>query len=353
MFANRGASVPAIPSISAGKAPTCLTMLLLGLGSTTADAHTYQLIDVDVPCAISTSAVSIDNAGIITGSWLDENGAEHGFIRATNGAFTAFDVPGATATIPVSLNGNATVVGVYEDANGNYSGFTRSSNQTITTFEINGYPNSGTYPTAINSKLGITGSYQTGNTSHGFVISPGGTVATFDPAGSKLTNPAGIDNGGEIAGDYADDSFVYHGFFRSRNGRMKAFDPAGSADTFVFSINREGAIVGRYADAGGVNHAYIRSPNGSFVVFEAPDAGKHDGQGTVAASINRSGETAGSFVDAKGRQHGFLRDADGTVRSIDPAGSASTAPVAINDGGAVTGSWLDGNGVSHGFLLNR
>jgi len=39
-----------------------------------------------------TAVIGIDTAGDVAGTYIDANGAHHGFIRAANGTITTFDV---------------------------------------------------------------------------------------------------------------------------------------------------------------------------------------------------------------------------------------------------------------------
>jgi hypothetical protein len=62
-----------------------------------------------------TFPASINQAGDITGSYVDANGVGRGFVRASHGAFTTFDVPGGTTTGASSINPAGAVTGTYLD----------------------------------------------------------------------------------------------------------------------------------------------------------------------------------------------------------------------------------------------
>ena len=58
----------------------------------------------DVPGARSRSAISINNGGLMTGSYADSSNYVHGFLRATDGSFTSFDPPDSIETAPGGIN---------------------------------------------------------------------------------------------------------------------------------------------------------------------------------------------------------------------------------------------------------
>jgi hypothetical protein len=88
----------------------------------------------------------------------------------------------------------------------------------------------------------------------------------------------------------------------------------------------------------------------TFSTFEAPGAGTHAGQGTLATSINSTGAVAGYYLDSSKATHGFVRAANGSITSFDPPGAANTEALSINSAGAITGYFTDSSGVHHGFV---
>jgi hypothetical protein len=87
----------------------------------------------DVPgAAIGTLPKSINAGGAITGHYVDANGLHHGFLRSPNAKFTTFDAPGAGTeagsgfgTFPDSINDAGAITGHYIDAQGLNHGFLR------------------------------------------------------------------------------------------------------------------------------------------------------------------------------------------------------------------------------------
>jgi hypothetical protein len=94
----------------------------------------------------------------------------------------------------------------------------------------------------------------------------------------------------------------------------------------------------------------LSAQNQKITTFEAPSAGTSSFQGTFPQTVNPSGAIAGSYTDASSTSHGFVRAKDGTITTIDVAGSTGTSVASINPEGDIAGNYNDSNYVSHGFL---
>lgn len=95
---------------------------------------------------------------------------------------------------------------------------------------------------------------------HGFVRGPrSGMIISFDPLGSKGTEPAAVSAAGVVTGSYY--TLSSHGFLRAPEGRLTTFDPPGSAGTFPAAINLQGLITGSYIDAGLRRHGFLLRPD--------------------------------------------------------------------------------------------
>src|SRR6516165_10389600 len=82
---------------------------------------------IDVPGATATNAISVNDFGVVVGSYTDTPGVSHGFIDR-HGVFTTVNDPQAgtasgQGTTVIAINEVGVLGGVYIDANGVNHGF--------------------------------------------------------------------------------------------------------------------------------------------------------------------------------------------------------------------------------------
>jgi hypothetical protein len=122
--------------------------------------------------------LGVDLWGTIAGTYTDANYVFHGFVRSPNGQFTTFDATGAgnaasegtgcPSDCPVGLNNFGVITGSYFDASGTQHGYVRSARGTFTTVDPAGTIL--TQPEAINDAGTIVGYFLDGNlVLHGFI----------------------------------------------------------------------------------------------------------------------------------------------------------------------------------------
>ena len=109
--------------------------------------------------------LGVDLWGTIAGTYTDSNYVFHGFVRSPDGRFTTFEAPGAGSAAsegtgcpsdcPVGLNNFGVITGSYIDANGTQHGYVRSARGTFTTLDPVGTII--TQPEAINDAGTIVG----------------------------------------------------------------------------------------------------------------------------------------------------------------------------------------------------
>jgi hypothetical protein len=233
--------------------------------------------------------------------------------------YTIFDFPGTLYTFPDALNigaaGKIEIVGGYGDA-----------------------PNFGydSYRMYVSESRGvITETYQTTNF-----------------PGAQEQGAWGVNDAGQIVGNYVDSSGVLHGWELSDGTFTTINVPfSGAVGTDAFGINDSGEIVGCWAsDFGTYGFTLV---NGTYTSFSYPESGA-----TCAFSVNNKGDIAGYWDDANGVEHGFILT-DGIYISVDPPGSTFTDVAGINDSGEVVGAYCTTSDCalnlvgSQGFLLSN
>jgi hypothetical protein len=129
-----------------------------------------SLITFKVPHAFQTYPQAINDAGTMTGYHGDRPGADaakHGFFRDNLGNITSFDAPGAgteetEGTYPLGINDAGDITGYYVDSNAVAHGFVR--NQAGSFIELDDpnagtRQNKGTFPCCINKSGQIAGEF--------------------------------------------------------------------------------------------------------------------------------------------------------------------------------------------------
>src|SRR2546425_1179381 len=274
----------------------CLVLCMLGLGlSVNASGTTTTITTFDAPGAGTaagqgTIAFAINLSGAIAGFTRDANNARHGFLRAPDGTFTIFDDPNAGScsascgnigngqgTRAFAINPSGQIVGSYTDNIGRCHGYVRAASGTFTQIDApdagaGPFPQ-GTFPSnitpmGINPEGAIIGFYvDASSVQHGFVRSTDGTFTTYDAPGAGTgagqgTLPESNNIPGAITGQFIDGNFVNHAFVRSNQGIFSTFDVPGMGTgagqgTIPVDNNDPGAIVGEAIDGGTVIHGFL------------------------------------------------------------------------------------------------
>jgi probable HAF family extracellular repeat protein len=184
------------------------------------------------------------------------------------------------------------------------------------------------------------------------------TFAQFDAPTANGTFPTGINNSGQIVGNYSDTTNKSHAFLRSANGTTFTEIVAPGALPFTTKangINNLGQVVGSYMDTVGF-HGYIRNADGTFTTFDIISLIPTPGPNADASAINDYGEVVGPASDLVTGSNGYIRSADGaTLTLVQASFFGDTSPAAIHNSGEIAGFGLDGSsaGTQHGFLRSR
>ena len=200
----------------------------------------------------------------------------------------------------------------------------------------------------INNKRAIVGGFTDSNPPGGFLINRKGEVTTIDlPA--RGGSVQGINQLGEMTGWYGTDAFPFlHGFFRDKKGVFTTLDVPDSNLTEAVGLNDRGQVVGDYRDANtGVFHGFLWD-KGVFSTIDVPFPGARL---TAAQGINRFGDIVGFYDDASGR-HGFLFRNGEFTSIVFPGSSSFTTLEDINDKGQMVGLYVDGNATLHSFMFD-
>ena len=193
----------------------------------------------------------INEKGDIVGAYIDSNGVTRGFVRFSNGSFSAPIVdPNDTVgfTEGRGINNSRTVVGDYGTSDGNLHGFFLSGG-TFTGFDIPGAVF--TAVLSINEPVAFAGTFVDGSGIQQAFVSVGGTLTLFSVPAAVATLAYDINDSKRlVVGYYIDSSGILHGYYRDSDGTLHfPIDPTGSVGTILFGDNNRNWVVGRYADA--------------------------------------------------------------------------------------------------------
>ena len=276
-----------------------LTILTLVLTASLTFAR--DPITLDVEGAVVTTALDVNDAGDVVGSYYTADGRVHGFLWS-NGAFKTVDGPNSVRTELWGVNNRGDIVGEYFD----------------------------------------------GVRSHGFVLRNGVFTLLLDPDGEAL-HPRDINNRGDIVG-YRSSGYP-HGFLLDSRGAFTAIQPQlpGRTESFVWGVNDARTMVGIFYFITEYNaHGFLLDHKGDTSPFGA-------GFVTHPTGINNAGLIVGWFIPGPpqpfGNEQGFVVD-HGAVSVITIPGASRVYPYGVNNRGDIVGSYYDGV-QGHGFVLKN
>ena len=277
----------------------------------------------------NTLPQKINERGDIVGEFIDSSGVVRGFVRFSDGSFSAPIVDpndNVGFTEGRGINNPRTVVGDYVTSDGNTHGFFLSSG-TFTEYDLPGALQ--TNLLGINEPGDLTGTFDPGNGVFQAFIDRGGTITSWSVPGAAATLAYMINDSKQLTvGYYVDASGILHGYYRDANGALHfPIDPSGSVGTVLFGDNNRNWVVGRYTDASGVTHGLFFVPPDNFFTFDYPGS-----TFTSLNGISSRGFVCGRYVDASGIAHGFIA----SVKGRPPTNEAGTELKPFNSRSLVT-----------------
>ena len=152
----------------------------------------------------------------------------------------------------------------------------------------------------------------------------------------------GINGSGEVVGTFINGNGTLSGGsgFLCSNGVYTTIDDPSGVSTLAFGINDAGQIVGDYVDSSGGLHGFLYS-DGTYTTIDDPLAATNSqGYGTLAFGIDNSGEIVGTYSDSSGLDHGFIA----SVASSPVIVSKGNSPYKISSGHTDTGDFVVSGG---------
>lgn len=222
----------------------------------------------------------------------------------------------------------------------------------FTTIEVPGALPGSTSVNAISSSGNLAGRFSDSTGDHGFIDNHG-VFTTFDaPVGAGYFEVTGVNDAGEVAGNYSlpDESFTSG--FRYANGVFSPLTyPNGSGRLFAHGINNAGEIVGETNSCTVelvCTSGFVYSKgNVTTYRFPVPEPYTAD---TSFAGINNHDNVVGTY--RAGIEHHGYSYSGGFIDSTryNVSGAMATFPTAINDSNKIVGSFVDTS--SYHFFLD-
>src|SRR6476659_3905952 len=188
---------------------------------------------------------------------------------ATSGSIeviTTFDYPGTgNNTLPQKINERGDIIGVFIDSSGVTRGFIRFSDGSFSAPIVDPNDTVGfTEGRGINNSRMVAGDYVISDgTLHSFFLS-GGTFTEYDVTDAVQTNLLSINDAASFTGGFDSDGSGSFQAFVSVGGTTTSFSVPGARSTFAYEINNSGQlVVGYFIDSSGVLHGYYRDANGA------------------------------------------------------------------------------------------
>ena len=170
-------------------------------------------VTVDFPGALYSDVFDVNDAGNFCGDYIDKFGKNLAFVNI-DGTYISFEIPGAFLTGAYGINNLNQCVGYFSYDFGVPQAFFRDADGTLTyPIEIPGEA-SGTL-LGINDKGWMVGEVSTFGQSAGVIFFSSTKFATYHYPGATFTTFSGINNQGQICGNYKqglvdEHSFILH-----------------------------------------------------------------------------------------------------------------------------------------------
>ena len=194
-----------------------------------------SFVRIGIRESVWVQAEAINNLGQVVGYYRDADNIIRGFIY-DNGNIRTYTVPGASRTVLTGINDSGELAGSYSTTDADLVGFIDTNGQITTTGD------SFSPGTDINNSAQLVGTYRPETSTNRGYLFANGELTTIPPPGDIESQAQGINNLGQIVGDYWPSGerlgFLYDGT------TVTSFDAPDAQQTILFDINDRGVIVG-------------------------------------------------------------------------------------------------------------
>jgi hypothetical protein len=244
--------------------------------------HQHNFQNDNFPGSAQTQVTGLNNGGTKVGFFVDGNGNQIGFFQKGNHFTQVMDPNSAPLATNSSgtpavgqllgVNDHDVAVGFYADANGVNHGYKYNvDNGNFTELTVPNLPDgSSVTASAVNDHNTVVGFVTlpapSGSSSPGvtesWVQTANGNTGILMYPDSTSTSALGINNEGEVVGDYVDVMGNMHGFtWTAKGGFTSIDDPNGVGTTTINGINDRGDLVGFYTDGKKNTDGFLATPS--------------------------------------------------------------------------------------------
>lgn len=222
------------------------------------------------PGSAQTRLTGLNDEGVQVGFWSAKGGTGSTGCYLQDGRFHPVAFPAAgNASPPVNrllgVNDRDVAVGFYTDASGLDHGYRYDiATKRFSAVTVPGA--SSVVAAAINDSGSVAGFFTgPGGVTEGFVLAPGGQLSVLSFPHAAMTRANGINDSGEVVGDYGTGTGgSTHGFTWTQARGFAAVDgPVGAVDTVISGVNNAGELVGYYTGRAGNTDGLTATPRGS------------------------------------------------------------------------------------------
>jgi uncharacterized membrane protein len=220
--------------------------------------HTH-FVNENFPGSVQTQVVGINDEGTTVGFFVDNNGADVGFVKV-HSSFVRVANPATTAAPAfnqlLGVNNKGTAAGFYNDRDGaSHAYLYQIQTRRFTPVDLPVKADS-VVASGINDRGDISGFYTAGKVTSAFVIR-NGHVTTLNFGGKTNTQALGLNNSDQVVGSFLDSAGAMHGFVWHDGNTKQIDDPKGTAGTLVNGINNRNQLVGFFVDAKGNTNGFL------------------------------------------------------------------------------------------------
>lgn len=263
--------------------------------------------------------------------------------------FTYIEIPGNTFMAPFTPTGQGTTAGFYNDSEGGQHGFLWRDGQV--SYLITPTANTFAPASGINNHGQVVGSIVNpdgSNTPYIYSVQEGTwtvlpDVPNLPLLGNQSINNAGIVVGSGFEGTLGNVGYIWDGtsysFFT-----VPGADESGGVGTFPMGMNDRGQICGQFQDLQGNVHGFIKDGS-RYIAVDVPGADQ-----TWCIAMNNHEDVVGVYYvfDPIFQEQGYILHKGQFFTFPTPGFGALTG---INDSGVVAGTYTEGlNDPWHGFI---